>query len=91
MFYSSTESIIESKSLFLDVLSRREKADSTRAALLALSRHKFLFCLPNSVVRSAKKEEYDIVINDYARAQNLFGKTDVPVRILNDSSMLLFK
>lgn len=31
--------------------------------------------------RSAKKEEYDIVVNDYARAKNLFGKTEVPVRI----------
>lgn len=72
-------SITESNSLFTDVLSRREKADSTRAALLALSRHRFLFCLPNSVVRSAKKEDYDIVVNDYARCKNLFGKTEVPI------------
>lgn len=40
---------------------------------------RFLFCLPKSVEQSAKRKEYDIVINDYARAKNLFGKTDVPV------------
>lgn len=38
-----------------------------------------MFCLPKSVEQSAKRKEYDIVINDYARAKNLFGKTDVPV------------
>lgn len=47
--------------------------------LLLCSR--FLFCLPNSVERSARKEDYDIVVNDYARAKNLFGKTEVPVSI----------
>lgn len=40
---------------------------------------RFLFCLPKSVEQSAKRKEYDIVINDYTRAKNLFGKTDVPV------------
>lgn len=75
------ESISISNNLFTDVLSRREKADATRAALLALSRYKFLFCLPNSVGKSAKREEYDIVVNDYGRAKNLFGKTEVPVSI----------
>lgn len=73
--------------LFTDVLFRRDKADSTRAALLAVSRHRFLFCLPNSVERSAQKEEYDIVVNDYARAKNLFGKTEVPVSV--DKRLLL--
>lgn len=34
------DSIIESNSLFTDVLYRREKADTMRAALFALSRHK---------------------------------------------------
>lgn len=41
---------------------------------------RFLFCLPKSVEQSANRKEYDIVINDYARAKNLFGKTEVPVR-----------
>lgn len=79
LYTTIEKSIAESNSLFTEVLARREKADSTRAALLALSRHRFLFCLPNSVVRSAKKEEYDIVVNDYARCKNLFGKTEVPI------------
>lgn len=73
------KSITESHNLFNEVLTRREKADATRLALAALFRHKFLFCLPNSVVRSAEKEEYDIVINDYARAKKLFGKSDIPI------------
>ncbi|XP_055588064.1 exocyst complex component 2 [Uranotaenia lowii] len=72
-------SIDASHELFKDVLSRKEKADATRAALSALSRHKFLFCLPNSVEKSAAKNEFDIVVNDYARVKNLFGKTDVPI------------
>ncbi|GAB0097923.1 Exocyst complex component 2 [Sergentomyia squamirostris] len=73
------KSIKESQNLFNEVLTRREKADATRLALAALFRHKFLFCLPNSVVRSAEKEDYDIVINDYARAKKLFGKSDIPI------------
>lgn len=76
-----SDSIIESNSLFTDVLHRRDKADATRAALLAISRHRFLFCLPNSVETNAKREEYDIVVNDYARAKNLFGKTEVSVSV----------
>lgn len=79
MFGFSTDSIQESHNLFREVLNRRETADATRVALQALLRHKFLFCLPNAVMRHAKKEEYDIVINDYARAKKLFGKSDIPV------------
>ncbi|XP_055523309.1 exocyst complex component 2 [Wyeomyia smithii] len=72
-------SITASQELFKDVLVRKEKADATRAALSALSRHKFLFCLPNSVEKSASRNEFDIVVNDYARVKNLFGKTEVPI------------
>ncbi|XP_063699277.1 exocyst complex component 2 [Culicoides brevitarsis] len=71
--------ISSSHTLFSDVLARREKADATRAALAALSRHKFLFCLPNSIERCVKSNDFDIICNDYARARNLFGKTDVPI------------
>ncbi|XP_001654115.2 exocyst complex component 2 [Aedes aegypti] len=74
-----TNSIDASQELFKDVLARKEKADATRAALSALSRHKFLFCLPNSVEKSAARNEFDIVVNDYARVKNLFGKTEVPI------------
>ncbi|XP_058453290.1 exocyst complex component 2 [Malaya genurostris] len=72
-------SIGASHELFKDVLARKDKADATRAALSALSRHKFLFCLPNSVEKSAARNEFDIVVNDYARVRNLFGKTEVPI------------
>lgn len=34
------DAIVESNSLFTDVLYRKEKADTMRAALFALSRHK---------------------------------------------------
>lgn len=47
--------------------------------MFALSRHKFLFCLSNSVDRSAAAGDYDVVVNDYSRAKNLFGKTDIPI------------
>lgn len=83
---SIENSITESKNIFTEVLLRKEKADSTRAVLFALSRHKFLFCLPNSVERRAEAGEYDIVVNDYARAKNLFGKTEIPMfrRVLEE-------
>lgn len=73
------DSISESQKIFTDVLVRKEKADSTRSVLFALSRHKFLFCLPNTVDRRAKAGEYDIVVNDYSRAKNLFGKTELAI------------
>ncbi|XP_055375734.1 exocyst complex component 2 isoform X2 [Condylostylus longicornis] len=76
---SIESSIKESKNIFNDVLTRKEKADSTRAALFALSRHRFLFCLPNAIDKSAAAGEYDIVVNDYSRARNLFGKTEIPI------------
>lgn len=76
------ESIDASHNLFNDVLTRREKADSTRNALAVLNRYKFLFCLPNTIERLASKNEFDIISSDYARAKNLFGNTDVPVSLI---------
>ena len=29
--------------------------------------------------RSAAAGEYDVVVNDYSRAKNLFGRTDIPI------------
>jgi exocyst complex component 2 len=71
------KSIEASESLFSEVLVRRENADSSRIALAVLNRYKFLFCLPNTIERNAKMNEFDIIVNDYARAKNLFGKTEV--------------
>lgn len=70
-------SIGESHKLFNDVLLRREKADGMRVALYALQRHRFLFSLPNSIIKNAQKEKYDIILSDYTRAQKLFGSSEV--------------
>jgi exocyst complex component 2 len=74
-----SESMLEANKLFDEVLARRDRADATRNALGVLLRFKFLFSLPVSIERNIKKGDYDVVINDYARAKNLFSKTDVAV------------
>lgn len=76
---SFLESIHSSHALFDDVLTRREKADKSRAALSVLNRYKFLFCLPTNIEKNASKNEFDIIANDYARAKNLYGKSEVPL------------
>ncbi|KAL1122800.1 hypothetical protein AAG570_003126 [Ranatra chinensis] len=71
------ECISEGNMLFDGVLKGREKADRTRNALGVLQRFRFLFTLPASIERNMKRGEYDTIINDYGRVNNLFGKTDV--------------
>ncbi|CAH2068965.1 unnamed protein product, partial [Iphiclides podalirius] len=71
------ESISVADSLFSEILSRKENADKTREALSLLTRHKFLFQLPSSIDKNIRKKEFDLVVNDYTRAKNLFGNTDV--------------
>ncbi|GLH13738.1 Exocyst complex component 2 [Gryllus bimaculatus] len=73
------ESMLEANKLFEEVLARRDRADATRNALGVLHRYKFLFCLPVSIERNIRKGDYDVVINDYARAKNLFGETDIAI------------
>jgi exocyst complex component 2 len=73
------KSINSSHALFDDVLSRRAAADRSRAALSVLNRYKFLFCLPKNIELNAKKNEFDIIANDYARAKNLYGKSEIPM------------
>jgi len=73
------ESMLEADKLFDEVLARRDRADATRNALGVLQRFKFLFSLPVSIERNIRKGDYDVVINDYARAKNLFSSTDVAV------------
>lgn len=65
--------------LFQEVLARKDKADSTRNALGVLQRFRFLFNLPASIERNIQKGDYDVVINDYARAKQLFHNTEVAV------------
>lgn len=75
------QSKAEADTLFQEVLGRKDRADSTRNALSVLQRFKFLFNLPCTIERNIQKGDYDIVINDYARAKSLF--TDTEVQIFN--------
>jgi hypothetical protein len=79
--------VLEANKLFDEVLARRDRADATRNALGVLQRFKFLFSLPVSIERNIRKGDYDVVINDYARAKNLFSNTDVAVSV---SSLFYF-
>lgn len=73
------ESIKEAQKLFQDVLARREMADSTRNALSIIKRYNFLFFLPTNMEHNIKHGDYDLVISDYTRAKNLFGKSETRV------------
>lgn len=84
-----SDTMLEAHKLFEGVLKRRERADATRNALGVLQRFRFLFTLPVAIEKNIKRGEYDAVINDYARAHNLFGKTDVVVSYFCKLSMLL--
>jgi len=54
-----------------------------------MTRYKFLFQLPINIDRNIKNEDVDVVINDYARALNLFGKTEVSVNTIINKLFLL--
>lgn len=76
---SIVKSEIEAKKLFGEVLVNRDKVERTRNALSILTRFKFLFCLPSTIVKNIEKAEYDVVINDYMRVRNLFERSEVPI------------
>ncbi|XP_071785784.1 exocyst complex component 2-like isoform X2 [Asterias amurensis] len=65
--------------IFKSVLHRKDRADSTRNALNVLNRFKFLFHLPITIERNIRKGDYEVVINDYERARQLFSETEVSV------------
>ncbi|KAF4523334.1 hypothetical protein B566_EDAN013529 [Ephemera danica] len=69
----------EALRLFQEVLTRRDKADATRNALSAMQRNRFLFSLPSQIERNSRKGDYDLVVNDVARAHSLFGGSDIPI------------
>lgn len=71
--------------LFEDVLSRRETADATRHALAVMTRYKFLFFLPVNIEHNIKHGDFDLIMSDYARARNLFGKFETPVSLSSHS------
>lgn len=70
----------EADKLFEDVLHRKDRADGTRNAINVLKRFHFLFYLPVHTERNIHKGDYDVVINDYARAKSLFGDTQIQVQ-----------
>uniref|UniRef100_A0A0N4ZV59 Exocyst complex component 2 n=1 Tax=Parastrongyloides trichosuri TaxID=131310 RepID=A0A0N4ZV59_PARTI len=63
--------------LFLDVLSRKDNADSTRNALSVLNRFRVIFFLSSKIDENIKKGEYSTILNEYARTKALFKDTDV--------------
>uniref|UniRef100_T1J496 Exocyst complex component 2 n=1 Tax=Strigamia maritima TaxID=126957 RepID=T1J496_STRMM len=67
----------EAVALFQDVLGRKDHADTTRSALSVLQKFKFLFNLPCTIERNIQKGDYDVVINDYAKAKSLCSETKV--------------
>ncbi|PIK42085.1 putative exocyst complex component 2 [Apostichopus japonicus] len=69
------------KTIFETVLHRKDRADSTRNALNVLNRFKFLFHLPITMERNIKRGDYEVVINDFERATQLFSASQVPAFI----------
>ncbi|KAI7690361.1 Exocyst complex component 2 [Sarcoptes scabiei] len=65
--------------IFDSIIVRKDKADSTRNALNVLQRYRFLFNLPSNIDRNMQRKEYDVVINDFFRAKNLFADSSVTV------------
>ena len=78
---------VEADRLFEDVLKRKDTADGTRNALGILQRFRFLFHLPAALDKNIRQADYDLVINDYARAKALFGNTEVAIfkRVLQEA------
>lgn len=66
-----------SKQIFNGVLQRKDRADATRTTLALLQRFKFLFQLPGSIRENIRRQQYNLVINDYLRAKALFSTTEV--------------
>ena len=69
----------EAHAIFDNIISRKDKSDSTRNALNVLQRYRFLFNLPSNIDKSMQKKDYDVVINDFFRAKNLFANSSVNV------------
>ena len=66
----------EADQMFVDVLGRKDRADSTRNALNVLNRFRFLFNLPANIEANLQKNDYDRIIDDYERAKTQYGESD---------------
>ncbi|VDL59945.1 unnamed protein product [Hymenolepis diminuta] len=71
-----TDSWNQGYDLFKDVLHCREAANSARNVLSIMERFSFLFRLPESIRKTIKQGEYNLVVNDYKRAKALFATSD---------------
>ncbi|OTF74511.1 exocyst complex component 2-like protein [Euroglyphus maynei] len=69
----------EAHAIFDNIISRKDDADSMRNALNVLQRYRFLFNLPSNIDKSMQRKDYDVVINDFFRAKNLFSDSSVSV------------
>lgn len=69
----------EAHAIFDNIISRKDDADSMRNALNVLQRYRFLFNLPSNIDKSMQRKDYDVVINDFFRAKNLFSDSSVNV------------
>lgn len=69
------------RSLFSEVLARKERADATRNALALLGRlnYKQLFALYASLESSARRGEIQTLISDYLRVRALFADSQIPL------------
>ncbi|XP_064467381.1 exocyst complex component 2-like [Ornithodoros turicata] len=79
LYNSVVKSKSEAENIFESILARKDQADSTRNALGILQKFRFLFNLPMMIERNIQKGDYDVVINDYARAKSVFENTEVAV------------
>ncbi|CAB4064857.1 EXOC2 [Lepeophtheirus salmonis] len=79
----ATEAITAAKQeadrMFFDVLGRKDRADATRNTLNVMNRFKFLFLLPANIEANIAKGDYDRVIDEYDRAMNLYGDSDIEI------------
>lgn len=77
-----TQAESDSKSLFQDVLTQKDKADKIRNTLAVLQRFKLLFFLPGRV-NELKNDNYDVdnfsqIVSDVDKVRSLFKDTKVP-------------
>ena len=67
----------QAEALFGESLKRKDRADRIRNAIKILTKFRFLFSLPCNMDKNVAKGDFDIVINDYVRARNVFRDSEV--------------
>jgi len=67
----------KAENLFGESLKRKDRADTIRNAIKVLTKFRFLFNLPCNMDKNVARGDYEVVINDYMRAKNLFMESEV--------------